>query len=144
MKNIVLWRFYELYPMLENLPQLGANSESLTLPQVVAKSDEKNIIFQIPWGHHKLIIDKCRKDPEKALFYVEKVLENNWSRVVLLNFLDTDLYDRQGKAVTNFKYTLPVAQSELAQAITKDPYNFDFLALTEKYNEKELKKNWKI
>ena len=134
-----MWRFYELYPMLENLPQLGANSESLTLPQVVAKSDEKNIIFQIPWGHHKLIIDKCRKDPEKALFYVEKVLENNWSRAVLLNFLDTDLYDRQGKAVTNFKYTLPVAQSELAQAITKDPYNFDFLALTEKYNEKELK-----
>lgn len=134
-----MWRFYGLYPMMENLPQLGADSESSNLPQVVAKSDEQNIIFQIPWGHHKLIIDKCRKDPERALFYVEKVLENSWSRAVLLNFLDTDLYDRQGKAVTNFKYTLPIAQGELAQAITKDPYNFDFLSLTEKYNEKELK-----
>ena len=96
-------------------------------------------IFSIPWGHHVAIIGKCRNDQPKALFYVNKVIENNWSRAVLLNFLDTDLYDRQGKAVTNFEYTLPAVQSDLAQAITKDPYNFDFLTLTEKYNEKELK-----
>ena len=120
-----MWRFYELYRQNENLPQLGAKSE--------------NIIFQIPWGHHKVIIDKCRNDQQKALFYVNKVIENNWSRAMLLNFLDTDLYDRQGKAITNFLATLPDIQSDLAQAITKDPYNFDFLTLTEKYNEKELK-----
>lgn len=120
-----MWRFYELYRQNENLPQLGAKSE--------------NIIFQIPWGHHKVIIDKCRNDQQKALFYVNKVIENNWSRAMLLNFLDTDLYDRQGKAITNFQATLPDIQSDLAQAITKDPYNFDFLTLTEKYNEKELK-----
>jgi predicted nuclease of restriction endonuclease-like (RecB) superfamily len=58
---------------------------------------------------------------------------------VLLNFLDTDLYERQGKAVTNFASTLPPEQSELAQEITKDPYNFDFLTLTANYHEKELK-----
>ena len=86
-----------------------------------------------------MIIDKCRSDQQKALFYVNKVIENDWSRALLLNFLDTDLYDRQGKAVTNFQMTLPAVQSDLAQAITKDPYNFDFLTLTEKYNEKELK-----
>ena len=99
----------------------------------------KEAIFYIPWGHNRLIIDKCRDNSHKALFYVHKTIENNWSRAVLLNFLDTDLYERQGKAVTNFSLTLPTEQSDLAQAITKDPYNFDFLTIREKYDEKELK-----
>jgi predicted nuclease of restriction endonuclease-like (RecB) superfamily len=73
------------------------------------------------------------------LFYIRKTIENNWSRDVLLNFLGTDLYERQGKAITNFSNTLPIEQSDLAQAITKDPYNFDFLTLRERYDEKELK-----
>jgi predicted nuclease of restriction endonuclease-like (RecB) superfamily len=132
-------RFYELYPLIENLPQLGAKSENENLPQLVTNFDDSKNIFLIPWGHHKVIIDKCRSNQQKALFYVSKVIENNWSRAVLLNLLDTDLYDRQGKAITNFQATLPAAQSDLAQAITKNPYNFDFLTLTEKYNEKELK-----
>ena len=85
------------------------------------------------------ILGKCKGNPEKALFYIKKTLENNWSRAVLMNFLDTDLYERQGKAITNFSITLPEEQSELAQAITKDPYNFDFISISEKYNEKELK-----
>ena len=84
---------------------------------------------------------KCKGDKDKALFYVKKTLENNWSRDVLLNFLDTDLYERAGKAVTNFDLTLPEEQSDLAQAITKDPYNFDFLTIREKYDEKELNKS---
>lgn len=70
---------------------------------------------------------------------MRKTLENNWSRDVLVNFLDTDLFERQGKAITNFANTLPSVQGDLAQAITKDPYNFDFLTLREQYDEKELK-----
>lgn len=85
------------------------------------------------------MIDRCKGDSSKALFYVHKTIENNWSRAMLLNVLDTDLYERQGKAVTNFSVTLPAPQSELAQAITRDPYNFDFLTIREKYDEKELK-----
>ena len=79
-------------------------------------------------------MDKCKNDPQKALFFVEQVIQNNWSRAVLLNFLDTDLYERQGKAITNFKATLPAVQSDLAQEITKDPYKFDFITLTQSYN----------
>ena len=60
----------------------------------------------------------------------------------MLNFLDTDLFERQGKAITNFAHTLPEPLSDLAQQITKDPYNFDFLTLTERYEEKELKQAW--
>ena len=96
-------------------------------------------IFCIPWGHIVNILDKCGDDPKKALFYAEKTMENNWSRAVLLNFLDTDLYERQGKAITNFDKRLPDAESDLAQQMTKDPYNFDFLTLRERYDEKELK-----
>lgn len=98
-----------------------------------------NKVFMIPWGHIKLLIDKCHDDPGKFNYYIDKVIENNWSRAVLLNFLDTDLYERQGQAITNFKYTLPKENSDLAQEITKDPYNFDFVAIRQGYNEKELK-----
>lgn len=70
---------------------------------------------------------------------MDKVIENNWSRAVLLNFIDSNLFERQGEAITNFKYTLPKDTSGLAQEITKDPYNFDFIAIRQGYNEKELK-----
>ena len=130
--------FYEMYPLVdENRQQLVdglMGSENRQQPV-----DDFESIFQIPWGHHVQILGKCKSNPDKALFYVKKTLENNWSRAVLMNFLDTDLYDRQGKAITNFSVTLPDNQSELAQAITKDPYNFDFITIREKYNEKELK-----
>lgn len=110
----------------DNLPQLGVDSVEL--------------VFHIPWGHNKLIIDKCKNNQEKALFYVRKTIENNWSRAVLKNFLETDLYERQGHAITNFQKILPEVGSDLAKEITKDPYNFDFLTLQEGYNEKELKR----
>ena len=96
-------------------------------------------MFMIPWGHHKLLIDKFRSSPEKALFFMRKTIENGWSRAMLLNFIDTDLYERQGKAVTNFSTTLPQPMSDLAQEILKDPYSFDFLETSERYREKELK-----
>ena len=134
----MVW-FYELY---QTLPQPGVKSEQdKNLPQVGVNSDENqnDWIFLIPWGHQKLIIDKCKGNRDKALFYVHKTLENSWSRAVLLNFLDTDLFERQGKAITNFEHTLPEPLSDLAQQIIKDPYNFDFLTLTERYEEKELK-----
>jgi len=124
--------FYQLYSQIS--PQsVDKNVDEEISPQLV---DE---LCKIPWGHHRYIIDKCKDKPEKAIFYVRKTIENNWSRAVLLNWLGTDLYERQGKAITNFRNQLPAVQGDLAQEITKDPYNFDFLTLTEDYNEKELK-----
>lgn len=75
---------------------------------------------------------------DKALFFVRKTWENNWGRDALLNWLDTDLYERDGKAITNFQSTLPAIQSDLAQQITKDPYHLDFLNLREKFDEHEI------
>ncbi|MBR4415657.1 MAG: DUF1016 family protein, partial [Victivallales bacterium] len=73
------------------------------------------------------------------MFYVHETVKNGWSRAVLLHFIDTSLYERQGKAISNFDMTLPELDSDLAQEVTKDPYCFDFVALTPKYREKELK-----
>ncbi len=121
-KNIrYMEKFFNLY-----------NEQIQNFPQLVGQ------LFSIPWGHHRYIIDKC-KDVDKALFFVRKVHENNWSRDVLLNFISTDLYEREGKAINNFELALPDTNKDLAKQITKDPYNFDFLTVTEEYNERELK-----
>ena len=77
---------------------------------------------------------------DKALFYLNETVENGWSRAVLLNFLDTNLYERQGKAVNNFSRLLPKPQSDLALQTLKDPYNFDFLTITKDFQELELEK----
>jgi len=94
-------------------------------------------LFIIPWGHHIMIMQRC-KNTQEALFYVHKTIENHWSRSVLEHQIALNLYARQGKAITNFQHQLPPAMSDLAQELTKDPYVFDFLSITEKYTEKEL------
>jgi predicted nuclease of restriction endonuclease-like (RecB) superfamily len=94
-------------------------------------------LVQIPWSHNLIIISKC-KDVTEALYYANKTIEHNWSRNVLTHQIESGLYQREGKAVTNFAVTLPAPQSDLAQQLIKDPYNFDFLTLTRDYNEREL------
>ena len=94
-------------------------------------------VAQIPWGHNLVILSKIQ-DHEEALFYVQKTIENNWSRAVLTHQIEGGLFKRKGKAVTNFKATLPAPQSDLAKQTLKDPYNFDFLTIREKHDEKEL------
>lgn len=124
------------------------NQQPIIWQQVVAKSGDENgqqavaiiredVFFSVPWGHHLYIITQC-KDVAKAVFYLNKTVEHGWSRAVLLNFLDTDLYERQGKAVNNFGRLLTEPQSELAAQTLKDPYNFDFLTLDGEYREREL------
>lgn len=138
-RNIYYCKQYYLlyYQLIETVPQVDAQSEGIIVPQVEAQL--KAQLFSVPWGHHKYIIDKCSGNPQKALFYVYQTIENGWSRAMLLNFLTTDLYERDGKALTNFKRTLPEETSDLAQEITKDPYNFAFTGITKKYNERVLK-----
>ncbi|MDO4798118.1 MAG: PDDEXK nuclease domain-containing protein [Coriobacteriales bacterium] len=122
----------------------GSNGGQI-LPQLAADSDfrvgglESREFFSIPWGHIRLLVDKCKGDRDKALFYVRKTMENGWSRAVLAHQVEANLYERQGKAATNFSRLLPSSQSDLAQEITKDPYQFDFLAIREDYDELELK-----
>lgn len=113
-----------------------AQLANTNVQQPVAKISD-DVFFSVPWGHHLYIITQC-KDIDKAIFYLNKTVEYGWSRAVLLNFLDTNLYERQGKAVNNFSRLLTEPQSDLAIQTLKDPYNFDFLTLDGEYREREL------
>ena len=94
-------------------------------------------LFQIPWGHNIVIIQKC-KNIDEAVFYVHNTIKHGISRSVLIHQIESNLYERNKKAINNFDLTLPPTNSDLAKEITKDPYIFDFLSLSEDYKEKEL------
>lgn len=133
-----MYYFYCLYSRcLENRPQ-PADDSKMSIRLQGVDDFTKEGLFSIPWFHHQRIIDHCKDNTEKALYYVHETLRNNWGRNTLLNFLKSDLYEREGKAVSNFRNTLPCPQGDLAQQITRDPYNFDFLTLTKGFKEKEL------
>ena len=97
----------------------------------------QEVLLDIPWGHNSAIIEKL-KDLKERLWYAQKTTENGWSRSSLEMWIENDLYSRQGKAITNFKTTLPAPQSDLAQQAMKDPYLFDFITLRETAKEKEI------
>lgn len=94
-------------------------------------------VAQIPWGHNLRILDKV-KTPEEQEFYIRQTIENAWSRNILALQIESKLYERQGKAITNFELTLPKHQSDLAQDVLKDPYIFDFLMLGSEAQERDV------
>ncbi len=93
----------------------------------------------LPWFHNVVLLESL-KDPQQRLWYARQVIEHGWSRAVLVHWIESDLYSRQGKAVTNFPTTLPPAQSDLAAEVIKDPYNFDFLTLGPDAAERDLER----
>lgn len=139
-KNLLYMKnFYCMYlPYFEISQQVADQLEKSKISQQLADQLECDI-FATPWGHHILLIDKFLTEPQKALFYVHQTVANGWSRSVLHNFIDSSLYERQGKALSNFKDTLPSVDSDLAQELTKDPYSFAFTGITQPYNERILK-----
>jgi len=113
------------------------NSLSLNELSLEANEKLKKLIFNTPWGHIIQIINKV-KDPQNALFYLLETQKNAWSRDILALQIKNGLHERQGKAITNFAFTLPEPMSDLAQQALKDPYVFDFLTMTKPYHEKDI------
>ncbi len=124
----------------ESVPIVRQDAEQLAL-SVFAENYPKvsGMIFSVPWGHHMAIIDKFGKDQGTALFYVRKTIENGWSRAMLENNIASNLHLRQGQSETNFSVTLSRVDGDLARELLKDPYDFSFIAMDEKYREEELK-----
>ena len=145
-----LWRMKQWYKFysdaLEKLPQLvgelqqPGSQSNIKLAQVVGEfesTDFPPLFAYVPWGHHAEIIAKC-KTIEEALFYVKKCATEGWSRNTLMNCIKGHYYENLGGAITNFADKLPSPQSELAQAITKDTYDFGFISLEDGYKEEAL------
>ncbi len=141
--NIKYIRRWYLFYMkgLQGVAQIENNNSNSKGLQPVAQFDERiiNLVKQIPWGHNQRIINKC-KSIDEAIYYVNKTIENGWSRNVLVHQIESGLYNREGKSITNFEKRLPALQSDLARQTLKDPYNFDFLTIREGYDERELQK----
>lgn len=99
----------------------------------------QQVVALLPWGHNVRLLDAI-KAPEERAWYARQAIEHGWSRNVLAHQIDSNLFARQGSALTNFSRTLPAEQSELAQQILKDPYTFDFLALGPEMLERDLER----
>lgn len=96
-------------------------------------------LTQIPWTHHTIILDKC-KTKEERIFYIQKTIVNGWSKSILSIQIQSELYKRQGKAITNFENTLPVLQGDLATETLKNPYLLEFIELQEVMQERDLER----
>lgn len=117
-----------------NLKYMRAFAETYPDAQFVQQA-----AAQIPWFHHCVLMDRV-KEAQARLWYIQQTAENGWSRAVLEMQIESNLYQRQGGAVTNFARTLPPPQSDLAQQLLKDPYNFDFLTLGNAAQERDLER----
>jgi len=116
---------------VDQLEKKSRKSDSINL-QIV-----KQLVLQLPWSHNIYIFTKSKYINE-AIFYITQTIENNWGRETLALQIKSELYERQGKAITNFKNTLPTHQSDLALQTIKDPYVFDFVTMTEPFVEKDI------
>jgi len=104
-----------------------------------ARAFVQEVLAQITWYHNITLLEKV-KDQVQREWYVRATVEHGWSRAVLVHQIESDLYGRQGTALTNFSATLPAPQSDLAQQLIKDPYNFEFLGVGQEISERELEK----
>ncbi|MDI6803551.1 MAG: PDDEXK nuclease domain-containing protein [Bacteroidota bacterium] len=130
-----IWRMRALYVSYSEQSQILAQPvrelTTANLPQAVA---------EIPWGHNVTLLEKLKNTNER-LWYAEQTIQNGWSRNVLFHQIESGLYKRQGKAISNFPKSLPSPQSDLAQQLLKDPYSFDFLNIGTKANERDLERS---
>lgn len=122
----------------------GLSSRNLGYMKAFAEAwPEESILQQavakLPWGHNLRLLSLV-SSPDERLWYAQQAVENGWSRNVLVLQIESGLYRRQGKAITNFQATLPKPQSDLAAQLLKDPYNFDFLTLTREARERDLER----
>ncbi|MBU2599207.1 DUF1016 family protein [bacterium] len=118
--------FYREYPALGFVPQ-----------PVAQMDNSKQLVCQIPWGHNIMLMEKIKDQPMR-FWYMEQTIQNGWSRDVLGFMIKSSVHTRQGNLISNFEITLPNPQSDMVRQTLKDPYIFDFLTLTEPFQEREL------
>ena len=117
-----------------NLRYMRAFAEAWPDPAILQR-----LIAKLPWGHNLRVLDRVKDRPTRE-WYLRAALEHGWSQNVLVHMISGQLHEREGKALTNFQRTLPPPGSNMAEQILRDPYNFDFLTLTEPFAERELEK----
>lgn len=97
------------------------------------------VVAQIPWTHHTVILNKC-KSTEERVFYISKTAEYGWSKSMLSQQIESQLYKRHGQSISNFSETLPAQQATEVSSILKNPYVFEFLEIREDMQERDLER----
>jgi predicted nuclease of restriction endonuclease-like (RecB) superfamily len=118
-----------------NLKYMRTFADAYPDPAIV-----QEVLAQIPWYHNIALLEKL-KVHEERLWYAHQAIAQGWSRNVLVHQIEGGLYERQGGAITNFQQVLPSPQSDLAQQLIKDPYQFDFLNWTSEQQERDLERS---
>ncbi|MEO8398724.1 MAG: PDDEXK nuclease domain-containing protein, partial [Ignavibacteriaceae bacterium] len=148
-RNIKYMRaFAEAYPNFilpsekhSNKQNIRANEiVQVPLAQIPINIENQNVqvnLAQLTWYHHITLLDKV-KDPQVRLFYIQRTIENGWSRDVMVHQIEARLHNRQGKISSNFQSTIAPPNSELVQQIFKDPYKFEFIYLGNEARERDL------
>jgi predicted nuclease of restriction endonuclease-like (RecB) superfamily len=136
--------FAEAYPDRPIVQQAAAQFTDALIAhqaagQITGEQVVQEVLSRIPWFHNCVLLDKV-KGPAERLWYAQQTIENGWSRNVLVHQIESNLYARQGQALTNFNLTLPPTQSDLAQQLLKDSYVFDFLGLEQTAKEHDLER----
>ena len=131
--------------LLSSFPDLkGFSSRNLKYMRKFAETYPdfaivQQVAAQMPWFHNCVLLEKV-KNPIEREWYIHQTFQQGWSRNILVHQIESGLFHRQGKAITNFDRTLPKPQSELAEQLLKEPYCFDFISLEEKTTESNLEK----
>ena len=115
-----------------NFRYMRALAEAWPEPEIL-----QSLIAKLPWGHNLRVLDRIKDRPTRE-WYLRAALEYGWSQDVLVLQIKSRLHEREGKALTNFQRELPPPESDLAEQILKDPYNFDFLTVTTAAKEREI------
>jgi len=97
----------------------------------------QRLLHNLPWGQNIVLLERVKR-PKEREWYAREAVKHGWSRDVLVHQLESGLYERQGKALTNFPRTLPPEQSDLARELLKDPYDLEFLGLGGDVDERVL------
>jgi predicted nuclease of restriction endonuclease-like (RecB) superfamily len=143
------WPFFPIpQPAAAELSTINNTDDPPILQQPAAKLqntenhntiDQQPLLFQIPWTHHMIILDKANT-PDERIFYIKEAIRNGWSRNMLKINIETCLYKRKGNAITNFDSKLSENQAELARLTLKNPYIFDFLDIEAPMHERDLER----
>lgn len=129
--------------LIREFPELrGFSPRNLNYMRAFARAWSEESILQatlakLTWYQNITLLERVDTAVERE-WYARQSIENGWSRPVLAHQIESGLYDRQGKALTNFTRTLPPEQSDLAREILKDPYDLEFLGLGGDADERVL------
>ena len=130
---------YSAFPEMKgfssrNLKYMRKFAEEYQDQQIV-----QEVLAQLSWYHNVTLLEKV-SDKKEREFYIKETIQYGWSRNIMVMQIESNLYMRQGGAVTNFDKRLPNLQSDLAVGLMKDPYCFDFLSLGRDAHEREIEK----